>query len=457
MGRTRALLLDYGRQESIGEELKSLLSNNFPDLLLQHEIIAAADSDRVRRLAFHSSVGLCFLLPQAHVAEAGVLLRLFNDGTEAPPTLLVVDSKEQTSELLELASDFLMTPLRTAEVLSRVHRWNRPGAAEDIKLTRIQGKLGLKQLVGTSPVFVAVVNKIPVVARSDATVIILGETGTGKEVFARAIHYLGRSASGPFLPVNCGAIPTELMENELFGHTVGAYTGACSAAVGLIQQSDGGTLFLDEVDALPLAAQVKLLRFLQEKEFRPLGSQKPIKADVRVIAASNADIRERVKARLFRQDLFYRLNVLSLQLPALRHRVEDIPALAWHFLARLRERSGNAPKTISIAALRRLQAYGWPGNVRELENVIEGSAVFCTGNSIEAADVRLPAPINSADDESFQGQKARLIANFEESYLRRMLEVHRHNISRAARAAGKDRRSFWELLRKYQLHRSVAD
>jgi two-component system, NtrC family, response regulator GlrR len=206
------------------------------------------------------------------------------------------------------------------------------------------------------------------------------------------------------------------------------------------------------VDALPLAAQVKLLRLLQDKEFRPLGSQKVQKAEVRIIAATNTDIHARMSKGLFREDLFYRLNVLSLQLPPLRERKEDIGALAWHFLANLCARSADAPKNISPAALQRLHAYAWPGNVRELENVLEGSAVFCSGGRIESSDIRLPQAPAAREDESFHAQKARMIAQFEEGYIRAMLAANQNNITKAARAAGKDRRSFWELMRKYDLH-----
>ena len=451
----RILLLEIGHPGPIGEELESLLLANAAGVAVERELITGAKPDRARDLALHSSGSVCFALPNG-CAEAGALLQRFVDVPTAPPVIVAVNSQEPATELMTLANDFVMAPLRAAEVMSRLQRWGRCEPAEKAEVALIKERLGLRQLIGTSPLFASAVKKIPAIARSEATVMILGETGTGKEVFARAIHYIGKNAAGPFLPVNCGAIPVELMENELFGHAAGAYTGAGSAAHGLIKESDGGTLFLDEIDSLPLSAQVKLLRFLQDREFRPLGSQKSEKAEVRVIAATNTDIQELVRKKLFREDLFYRLNVLTMQLPPLRQRGEDVVALALHFLRKLRARTPGAPKIISPAALRRLQGYRWPGNVRELENVIEGSSVFCAGDSIEAADIRLPASANEPENESFQAQKARVIADFEESYIRRALAAHHNNISQAARAAGKDRRSFWELLRKYQLHRSVS-
>src|SRR5689334_18609974 len=194
-------------------------------------------------------------------------------------------------------------------------------------------KLGLQQLIGQSEVFVAETSKIPLIARSDISVLIAGETGTGKEMVGRAIHYLSSRAGKPFVPINCGAIPVELMENELFGHDRGAFTGASGSRNGLIQEAEQGTLFFDEVNCLPLQAQVKLLRFLQSREYRPLGSTKSLTGDVRIIAASNANLEAEVKAGTLRRDLYYRLNVVPLVLPPLRERSSDIIILARHFLA----------------------------------------------------------------------------------------------------------------------------
>jgi two-component system, NtrC family, response regulator GlrR len=459
MGTCRILLLDFAGRASVAEELKSILAANAPRAGIQYESLhdtAAADS--ICRSALRRPADACFFVPpRGSRSDASALLDRLADSAPALPILLVIDSQEQPEwDLLGRANDFIMTPLRPPEVISRLRRWTQFRGAEEADIAQIKEKIGLKQLVGSSPAFVATVKKVPAIARSDASVMILGETGTGKEVFARATHYLGARAAGPFLPVNCGAIPTELMENELFGHAAGAYTGATSAAAGLVKECDGGTLFLDEVDALPLPAQVKLLRFLQEKEFRSLGSHRTERTDVRVIAASNTNIQERVRNGQFRDDLFYRLNVLNLYLPPLRERREDIAELALHFLAKLRTRAAHVPRTISPTALQRLQMYSWPGNVRELENVLEGSAVFCAGDTIESSDLRLPRAPSSPQDESFQAQKARVIAQFEEGYIRRMLAANQNNITRAAEAAGKDRRSFWELMRKYNLHRTVS-
>jgi two-component system, NtrC family, response regulator GlrR len=314
-------------------------------------------------------------------------------------------------------------------------------------------KLGLRHLVGESPSFLAAVEKIPLVARCEASVLLFGETGTGKELVARAIHYLSPRAKKPFIAVNCGAIPTELVENELFGHERSAYTGAVTPQTGVVQEAEGGTLLLDEVDSLPLLAQVKLLRFLQEKEFRPLGSSRTRRADVRVLAAANTDPDTAVREGRMRQDLYYRLSVIPLHLPPLRERREDIPHLARHFL---RKHAGERrrPPVLSPGALEALVGYDWPGNVRELEHVLERAVVLAPDEELmEERHIGLPcAPGRAAAvpaAEGFREAKARAVAEFEESYLRKLLLVHGGNISGAARAAGKNRRAFWELIRKH--------
>jgi DNA-binding NtrC family response regulator len=311
--------------------------------------------------------------------------------------------------------------------------------------------VGLEQIVGESPLLIAALKQIPVVAKFDVGVLILGETGTGKEVFARAIHYHSRRAAGPFAPVNCGALPADLLENEFFGHEPGAYTGATGCHRGLLRETDGGTIFLDEVDCLPLAAQVKLLRFLQDGQFRPLGCERLCSANVRVMAASNADLAEAVKAGRFRADLYYRLNVVSLRLPPLRERDDDITLLARHFLARCRDRFGGGTKTLSAAAVQKLIAYNWPGNVRELENVIQRAFVLAQTEILDSKDFSVGIPEANPADTSFQTLKARLIDEFEQAYLRRVLRAHAGNITKAAQSAGKDRRAFWELMRKHQI------
>jgi len=316
---------------------------------------------------------------------------------------------------------------------------------------RLTTELRVRHLIGQSPAFLAVKMKLVPVAHYNVNVLILGETGTGKELFARAIHYLSHRSHQPFVPVNCGAIPMELMETELFGHERGAFTGAHTAKPGLIHEAQRGTLFLDEIDCLPLLAQVKLLRFLQEKEYRPLGSTKAQGADVRVIAATNADLEKAVREEKFRQDLYYRLNVVPLSLPPLRERKEDIPLLAHHFLAKYADEFAKQIKDFSPAAMQRLTLYEWPGNVRELEHVVERAVILAQRELIDETDLFLQACEPHPPPRSFREAKAEAVTRFERAYLQELLSAHRGNITRAAATAQKNRRAFWQLLQKHKI------
>jgi DNA-binding NtrC family response regulator len=289
------------------------------------------------------------------------------------------------------------------------------------------------------------------IAKCDANVLIAGETGTGKELYARAIHYGSSREGRPFTPVNCGAIPTELVENELFGHERGAYTSAATFQAGLIEEANGGTLFLDEIDCLPVFAQVKLLRFLQEKEYRPLGSAKIRRADVRIIAASNLNLEDAVAQGRVRQDLYYRLNIISLILPPLRERREDIPLLARHFLARYAVELDKEVDDFSQEAMQLLMVHHWPGNVRELEHVIERALVLCEGSVLEASDMVISPAGKTGAQQSLQEAKAREIARFERDYIHGLLSACKGNITRAAQVAKKNRRAFWQLIQKHHI------
>jgi DNA-binding NtrC family response regulator len=253
------------------------------------------------------------------------------------------------------------------------------------------------------------------------------------------------------MPVNCGAIPAELVENELFGHIRGAYTSASSLQVGLIEEANGGTVFLDEIDCLPVHAQVKLLRFLQEKEYRPLGSSRMKRADVRVIAASNLNLEEAVDTGKVRQDLFYRLNIISLTLPPLRDRREDIPLLARHFLAKYSREFDSQVRDFTDEAMDMLMVYSWPGNVRELEHAVERATVLCNKQLIQASDIVLSNQTRAGKRESLREAKAKEIERFEKNYIQGVLSACRGNISRAARISQKNRRAFWQLIQKYRI------
>jgi len=363
---------------------------------------------------------------------------------QIPPALIEVD-------------DFLFCPFQENEFLLRLKRLlngnRRTTAKSPARAAESSRELDL--LVGESDTFMRVLRKVDLFAHSKAPVILSGETGVGKELMARAIHYQSVRKSKPFIPVNCGALPDELFENELFGHLKGAYTNASSNEKGLIAEAEGGTLLLDEVDALSPAAQIKLLRFLQSGEYRPLGSSRPVVADVRVIAATNTDLNRCVELKLFREDLHYRLNVLSLSIPALRDRGSDILHLASHFLAVYSKEYQRLMPQLSQGASEKLLNYSWPGNVRELEGVIQRAIVLQSSQVLAADDLELPkgSDRRAAESELFRLEKLVAIKQFERDYVARLLSLHNGNISRAAKAAGKDRRSFQRLVTKYNFNR----
>ncbi|MGH9447379.1 MAG: sigma 54-interacting transcriptional regulator, partial [Terriglobia bacterium] len=366
----------------------------------------------------------------------------------SPPTLAVL-SDSSDEEVLRAASqtadDFIFHPLRPGEFRQRVERMIGARRREWQPVAeRLTKELGLAQLVGQDPLFAGMVEKLSLIAASDAPVLLLGETGTGKELCARAIHHLGKRARSHFIPVECGAIPDFLAENELFGHARGAYTDARNDQKGVAALADGGTLFLDEIDSLSLAAQAKLLRFLQDGTYRALGAERFVQANVRVIAATNRDLEVAVRESRFRSDLYFRVNVLQLHLPPLRARRGDITLLAQHFLNSLSSQKSSVRKSFSPGALRMLEHHDWPGNVRELRNVVERAVVFSSGAQILPCHIAVsgPPPAPAPAAMSFHLARRQSIEQFERHYVEQMLRTHRGNITRAAFAAGKDRRVF---------------
>jgi DNA-binding NtrC family response regulator len=353
--------------------------------------------------------------------------------------------------------DFLVCPYQETEFLLRIKRLlnGKRLTVTNPPAETTEESQEWELLVGESESFLQVLRKVSLLAQSKAPVVISGETGSGKELLARAIHYRGPRRSKPFIPVNCGALPDDLFENELFGHSKGAYTNASSDEKGLIAEAEGGTLLLDEVDALSPAAQIKLLRFLQSGEYRPLGSSRAMVADVRIIAATNTDLGRCVELKLFREDLHYRLNVLSLSIPALRDRGNDILKLAAHFLSVYAREHERLTPQLSEDARQKLLNYSWPGNVRELESLIQRAIVLRDASVLTANDLELPDASDRLQSqlELFRLGKSLAIGQFERDFVARMLAAHNGNISRAAKAAGKDRRSFQRLVSKYALDR----
>lgn len=345
------------------------------------------------------------------------------------------------------AADYFSPPWDLASILPRIRKAVRCQASSSEDASPGKKKLALDQMIGQSAAFRLAIDRIPAIAACDAGVLITGETGTGKELCARAIHYLGQRSQQPFVPLNCGAIPQELLENELFGHSAGAYTSAATRHAGIIAEAEGGTLFLDEVDSLPLAAQIKLLRFLQSKEYRPLGSAKTLTANVRLVAATNVDPAVAVNSGKMRQDLYYRLSVIPLRLPPLRERRDDIPLLAGHFQGHYAREYGKSVSPLPEDVLNRLMMHDWPGNVRELENVIARMVALSDSGRLWADDLDSPVEAGRGEPSSLRAAKGQ----FERAYIEQKLRSCGGNISHAAHAAGKNRRSFWELIRKHRI------
>ena len=311
------------------------------------------------------------------------------------------------------------------------------------------------KLVGESPRFLAVMRALVRMARYEIPILIDGETGTGKELAARVVHYQSARTNRPFIPVNCGALPETLVENELFGHERGAFTDARESRPGVIALAEGGTLFLDEIDALSAKAQVALLRFLQDQRYRPLGAVNDRRADVRVIAATNQNLELLVERGEFRSDLFFRIKILFVSLPPLRLRAGDATLLADHFLDECARRFQEPRKQLSPQTRMWLESYHWPGNVRELENLIVRESLMSDGSELVCVPHASAGVSEAASPAgSYAAAKAAVVADFERRFVRDLLTRSSGNVTRAAAEAGKDRRAFGRLVKKHGLRTS---
>jgi len=305
-------------------------------------------------------------------------------------------------------------------------------------------------IIGKSPAWLAQMEKIKDYAESDQTVLITGASGTGKEVCARAIHYTSSRSAMPFVPFNC-ARPADLMENELFGHAVGAFTSANKATEGLFASAAGGTLFLDEIEELLPPAQAKFLRVLEDKTVCALGSQKSRRLDVRLIAATNMDVRKALETGKLRRDFYYRLNVIRLELPPLRERPGDVALLALFFLRECRNWHSEAIQGFTTAALKKLECHDWPGNVRELANTVQRAAFPCRKSMLDASDITFETTMPAKNLGSFKLEKARVVAEWEARQLKDYLQLSNGNVTHAAEKARMARSAFWRLLQKHQI------
>lgn len=345
------------------------------------------------------------------------------------------------------ATDYLTKPFTDEELLAAVRR-----ALDRLEMRRVRGRGERRStarhgLLGESTAMQDVFAQIERAARVPATVLVTGESGTGKELVARAIHYESERASAPFVPVNCGAIPHDLLESELFGHMKGAFTGATESRAGFFLAADGGTVFLDEVGETSPAMQVKLLRVLQDNEVRMVGSSRPRKVDVRVTAATNQDLAQLVRKGSFREDLYFRINVIPIRLPPLRERTPDIIPLARHFAARCARPLGRPVPMFGDTVLDIFRDYAWPGNVRELENVVQRLVVMTETDTIDAPD--LPALMRFAVSPT-RSSPTRTLAEMEADYLHEVLKSVGGNKTQAARILGIDRKTLREKLKAHQ-------
>jgi len=358
------------------------------------------------------------------------------------------------------ALHYLTKPIRYDE-LALVLRHAVAGERTRREVARLRGELeraaGFDEMVGSSPEIRRIFALVEQVAPTDATVLIRGETGTGKELVARALHRRSARRARPFVAVNCSAVPRELMESEFFGHEKGAFTGAVARRVGRFEQAEGSTLFLDEVGELDLSLQAKLLRVLQEREFTRVGASRPTAADVRIVAATNRDLSALVKEGRFRDDLYYRLDVIPLRLPALRERPADLPLLLQHFLHTFADQHGKEPRPAPPEVLQAAQSYAWPGNVRELRNLCERAVLV--GWEAVAPMLSLPSPTAASTaalvdlDRPFLEAKQGLVERFEREYFSRLLQRHKGKVGEVARAAGIAERNLYEKMKQLGLSR----
>ncbi|MGD1017858.1 MAG: sigma-54 dependent transcriptional regulator [Verrucomicrobiia bacterium] len=364
----------------------------------RHEVIPASSPERALQLTRDESPDL--VLADVEMPEGKPLglklLQQVKEHNRSIPVVMITGqgTKERAVQALRAgAQDFIEKPFQIDELVKRVDNALVQQKAvhaleENVELRRqLQEKFRFESMIGTTARMESVYRLIERVANTDSTVLILGESGTGKELVARALHYNSRRAAMPFVAVNCSALPEHLLESELFGHRKGAFTGAAFDKLGLFQHADGGTILLDEIGSMAPSLQSKLLRFLQDKELRRVGDTDTIKVDVRVLASTNEPLQQKMVDKSFREDLYYRISVIPIQLPALRERTEDIPLLVTHFIQQISQRQGVAPPRFTDEVMGVLKSYRWPGNVRELQNAVERASALCDGGVVLLKDL----------------------------------------------------------------------
>ena len=449
----RPVILIVDDEPNVRESFRLVLEDAY-DVIDVPDGAAALDAVRT------SSVDLVLLdirLPEMDGIEVLERLKALDEGIEVILVTAVKTVRTAVAAMKLGAFDYVTKPFDEDELLSLVRRALQKRSLER-EVTFLRGELARQHdredIVGEHPEMQKLSRLITQVARTTTTVLITGESGTGKELIARAIHHRGPRRDKPFVPVNPAAIPESLVESELFGHEKGAFTGAHQRKLGRFELAQGGTLFLDEIGLLRPEVQAKLLRVLQEREIERVGGTHPIKIDVRIVAATNLDLKRAVASGAFREDLFYRLNVVPIAVPPLRDRIEDLPLLVDHFIRRYNHECNKRIEALTPDALAALSSYTWPGNVRELQNIVERTVVLVDGPLISAADLPLDLTISARPGST--SDKRRVDLNeasdrFERLIVQRVLEEARGNVSEAARVLGLHRNSLKVKLARWKL------
>ncbi len=457
MAQARVLLVDD--KENMLKLFERILAGD-------HEITTAADGARALSLVASREFDVVVTdirMPGADGFEVLKAVKSRSPDTEVIMMTGYAAIQDAVAAMKQGAYDYLQKPFdpdTAALVVSRALERKRLKEQAATLRKELEGVFAFHNIVGKSPLMREVYGLLDQAAGLDITVLLTGETGTGKELAARAIHYHSGRKERRFVPVNCGALPSDLVESELFGHARGSFTGAVGEKAGLFEEASGGTLFLDEIGELPLPVQVKLNRALQEKEIRRVGDNKAIKVDVRVIAATHRDLKAEAAAGRFREDLFYRLNVFPVRMPPLRERREDIPLLAAHFLEKHARAFRRDVEGLDPDALRALTGHPWPGNVRELENAIERAVAVARGRTLALKD--LPPEVKGSQEGSVPAEVLAKMPYREaidlardrvsRDYLVALLREFNGNVTQAASRAGMERESLHRLMKRYRVH-----
>jgi len=462
MERSISTILIVDDEPRIRKVLKISLQQNYSVLL-------AKDGTEARQYLQHETIDLILsdLKMPGGIGGLELLSIVQKEFKQIPIVIMTAfGTIENAVEAMKLgAFDYIIKPIKIAEltpVIEKALRFSSVVQENRVLKEQLKKYTGHREIITANPAMRKLLAKIQDVAQTPATVLIQGKSGTGKQLVAGSVHYLSPRTDHPFVEINCGAIPHELMESELFGHEKGAFTGAVKQKKGKFELADGGTLFLDEIGELPLDLQVKLLHILENQRFTRVGGTNFIKTDARIVAATNRDLAEEVAAGRFRQDLFYRLKVVFVKIPSLQERREDVPLLADFFLKKHKKLNIQSTRKLALAdeALNALVAYTWPGNVRELENVIQQAVIFAKEGRVELSN--LPEEIKSAlvsraeTKAEVQKEKQRrtdsILRQIEYDFLKRLLTSTRGNISHAAEKSGYDRRQIQNLIKKHRIN-----